>query len=65
MGLDTGHLIYAAGGPCPEPYEALGTGVRLVVHALDVAQPLSDVEQQVGELNQLICGRDRAGATAR
>lgn len=50
LGLDTGHLIYAAGDPCPDPYEITGTGVRLVVHAVDLTRSLPDLEQQVREL---------------
>lgn len=50
LGLDTGHLIYAAGDPCPDPYEITGTGVRLGVHAVDLSQSLADLEREVGEL---------------
>jgi 5-methylcytosine-specific restriction enzyme subunit McrC len=50
LGLDTGHLIYAAGDPCPDPYHIIGAGVRLVVHAVDLAQPLHELEQEVATL---------------
>jgi 5-methylcytosine-specific restriction enzyme subunit McrC len=50
LGLATGHLIYAAGDPCPDPYEITGTGVRLVAHAIDLARPVEDVERAVAEL---------------
>lgn len=29
LGLDVGHLIYAAGDPRPDPFDIIGTGVRL------------------------------------
>ena len=44
LGLNVGHLIYAAGEPCPLPYDFLGTGSRLVVHAVDPTQAIADVE---------------------
>ena len=50
LGLSTGHLIYAAGDPRPEPYEIVGTGVRLVVHAIDIGRSMEDVESQVDRL---------------
>jgi McrBC 5-methylcytosine restriction system component len=50
LGLDTGHLIYAAGDPCPDPYEITGTGVRLAVHAVDLAQDIAGLEQQIIDL---------------
>ncbi len=55
LGLDVGHLIYAAGEPCPEPYEILGTGVRLVVHAVDPARDVASIEQQTIHLFARIC----------
>ena len=50
LGLSTGHLIYAAGDPQPEPYEIVGTGVRLLVHAIDIGRPMEDIESQVDRL---------------
>jgi len=50
LDLSTGHLIYAAGDPHPEPYEIVGTGVRLVVHAIDIGRSMEDVESQVDRL---------------
>ena len=50
LDLSTGHLIYAAGDPHPEPYEIVGTGVRLVVHAIDIGRSMEDVERQVDRL---------------
>jgi 5-methylcytosine-specific restriction enzyme subunit McrC len=50
LGLDVGHLIYAAGDPCPEPFDILGTGTRLVVHSVDLRQPVADVEARVRRL---------------
>ncbi len=65
LGLDTGHLIYAAGEPCPEPYLITGTGVRLVVHAVDLAQPLPDLEQEVRALFAQITQTVTEGAHER
>jgi 5-methylcytosine-specific restriction enzyme subunit McrC len=50
LGLDVGHLIYAAGDPCPEPLQILGSGVRLVIHAVDLGRSVSDIEQAVRTL---------------
>jgi 5-methylcytosine-specific restriction enzyme subunit McrC len=50
LGLDVGHLIYAAGDPCPEPFDILGTGTRLVVHSVDLRQPVDDLETRVRQL---------------
>ena len=47
LGLDVGHLIYAAGEPRPEPYDIVGTGTRLVIHSIDLNQPVADLERQV------------------
>ena len=46
LGLTIGHLIYAAGDPQPEPFEILGTDVRLVVHAVDISRPVEEIERQ-------------------
>ena len=50
LGLSTGHLIYAAGDPRPEPHEIVGTGVRLVIHAIDIGRPMEHIERQVDQL---------------
>lgn len=47
LGLSTGHLIYAAGDPCPEPFDIEGTGVRLVVHSIDLQQPVEGIKARV------------------
>lgn len=47
LGLTTGHLVYASGAPHPEPFDIVGTGVRLVVHSIDLARPIDDIEAQV------------------
>lgn len=57
LGLTTGHLIYAAGDPRPEPFHIVGTDVQLVVHAVDVARPLAAIEAQVEKLGRLITSR--------
>jgi 5-methylcytosine-specific restriction enzyme subunit McrC len=50
LGLDVGHLIYAAGEPCPEPIVVLGSGVRLIIHAVDLDKPLPEIEAAVRTL---------------
>lgn len=50
LGLTEGHLIYAAGDPTPDPFDIAGTGVRLIVHAVDITRPLEDIEIQVAAL---------------
>jgi 5-methylcytosine-specific restriction enzyme subunit McrC len=54
LGLDTGHLIYAAGEPKPEPFDIIGTGVRLFVHAIDIATAVDEIEAAVTRLAQEI-----------
>lgn len=54
LGLATGHLIYAAGEPRPEPFDILGAGVRLVIHSVDISRPVSDIEVRVAELGKAI-----------
>ncbi len=54
LGLTTGHLIYAAGEPHPEPFDIVGTGVRLVIHAVDISHPIHQIEDRVGVLAQTI-----------
>jgi 5-methylcytosine-specific restriction enzyme subunit McrC len=54
LGLTTGHLIYAAGEPHPEPFDIVGTGVRLVIHAVDISQPIRHIEDRVGDLTSRI-----------
>lgn len=54
LGLSTGHLIYAAGEPRPEPFDIVGTGVRLVIHSVDISRPVSEVEARLAELGQAI-----------
>lgn len=66
LGLDTGHLIYAAGEPCPEPFDVVGPDIRLVIHAVDLARDITDIEQQLADLFQRISSpanlsADRAG----
>jgi 5-methylcytosine-specific restriction enzyme subunit McrC len=47
LGLSTGHLIYAAGEPRPEPFDITGTQVRLVIHRIDLQQDEDNIESQV------------------
>ena len=58
LGLTTGHLIYVAGDLQPEPFEIIGTDVRLVIHAVEVSRPVEEIEQQV----QLLAARLLDGA---
>lgn len=60
LGLETGHLLYAAGDPCPRPFDIIGTGVRLEVHSIDLDQPLDKIQAQVHELFARITGGDLA-----
>jgi 5-methylcytosine-specific restriction enzyme subunit McrC len=56
FGLATGHLIYAMPGPDPEPFDLLGTTVRLVVHTVDLSQPIAEIEARVASLAGTILG---------
>jgi len=59
LGLTTGHLIYAAGEPHPDPFDIAGTDVRLVIHAVDIQQPVDDIKARVAVL-----ARDIIASTA-
>lgn len=50
LGLTTGSLIYAAGEPQPEPFDVVGTDVRVVVHAVDITRPVVEIEAEVASL---------------
>lgn len=50
LGLPIGHLIYADGGHSLEPYEIEGTGTRLVIHSVDVNQPIAAIEARTQTL---------------
>lgn len=54
LGLSTGHLIYAAGEPKPDPFDILGTDVRIVAHAVDIGRPVGEIEGAVAELGAAI-----------
>lgn len=54
LGVSTGHLIYAAREPRPEPFDIIGTDVRLVVHAVDISRPIEEIEAQIGSLANVI-----------
>ena len=57
LGLDTGHLIYATDSQAPDlwaneesrpaPYDVVGAGIRLVLHGIDLRQPVADLERSV------------------
>lgn len=57
LGLSTGHLIYAAGDPRPEPFDVVGTDVRLVIHRIDITRPPEDIEAQVAHLASAVMPR--------
>jgi 5-methylcytosine-specific restriction enzyme subunit McrC len=50
LGLEIGHLIYAAGDPRPDPFDILGAGVRLVVHSVELNRALPEIESRVRAL---------------
>lgn len=52
LGLTVGHLIYASDQPSPEPFDIIGTGVRILVHAIDLTASLDDIESHVWRLGQ-------------
>lgn len=60
LGLDVGHLIYAADDSEPSlPLElsVVGADARIVLHRLDLASPVSEIEAQVAALRATIdCG---------
>lgn len=47
LGLDTGHVLYASGSPRSELYDVLGAGTRLVVHGIDLRQPVGELARAV------------------
>lgn len=50
LDLRIGHLIYVSDEPPPEPFDIVGTGVRLVVHGVDLTRSLGEIEDQVWRL---------------
>lgn len=54
LSLTTGHLIYAAGEPSSDPFEMVGTNVRVVVHAVDITDRVEGIEAQVEHVAALI-----------
>ncbi|TCC52152.1 restriction endonuclease [Kribbella pittospori] len=50
LGLKVGHLIYAAGEPRPEPFDIDGAEIRLIIHSVDLQQPVANLESQVETL---------------
>jgi len=50
LGLNVGHLIYAAGEPHPEPFDIDGAEIRLIIHSVDLQQPVANLESQVQTL---------------
>lgn len=57
LGLKIGHLIYAAGDPHPEDYEIIESGTRLVIHSVNMDQPVVAIEEQVRMLFDNIAAR--------
>lgn len=56
LGLREGHLIYAAGERLPEPFEIIGSDVRLVVHALALSQETAELEEDVRAIRRKVLG---------
>jgi 5-methylcytosine-specific restriction enzyme subunit McrC len=54
LGLDVGHLIYAAGSLPDEPFNIPQAGVSLEVHKVDLTRPLIEIERQVSDLRALM-----------
>lgn len=50
LGLDRGHLIYAAGDPQPEPIKLVGSQVRLVIYSVDLSRSIRDLEYATSQL---------------
>ncbi|MER3388566.1 MAG: restriction endonuclease [Microcella sp.] len=50
LGLDTGHLIYAAGNEVPARYEIRNAGVTVVCHALRLDAPPAAISAQVDQI---------------
>lgn len=63
LGLTEGHLIYAAGKPTPGPFDIIGAGARLIVHAVDISRPLHEIEAQVAEITHVMVRPGRCGRT--
>lgn len=57
LGLPVGHLVYAAGNEVPARHVVRGTGVEIVCHALDLAQPPALLLAEIGELSEKIVQR--------
>lgn len=47
LGLEVGHLIYAAGHVSPEPFEITAADVTLYVHKIDLGQSAAGIERDV------------------
>ena len=54
FGLDTGHLIYAAGNEAPARHRLRTSGTEILVHALDLAAPLAAVHAQLARIAAII-----------
>lgn len=59
LGLKAGHLMYADGGPAPEPYEVIGADISIAVHRIDLTSPIPAIEAQVHALASVIAGARR------
>lgn len=57
LGLDTGHLIYASPSAIPE-YRFVSAGITLLVHGVDLAAPVTDIDEQ---LRGVLTGLESAG----
>jgi 5-methylcytosine-specific restriction enzyme subunit McrC len=52
LGLPTGHLIYAKGNEHPARHVIRRSGIEIICHAVDLAQPPSVLLAQVSDLAQ-------------
>lgn len=50
LGLDTGHLIYADGGPPPQPCEVEGMDAVVSVHRIDLTVSSVELRKQISTL---------------
>jgi len=60
-GLGRGHLVYAAGNEQPAAHAVRGSGVELIIHALDLSAAPDDLLAQVETLAGHISGNGPSG----
>ncbi|MEU7769773.1 restriction endonuclease [Micromonospora taraxaci] len=52
--LTRGHLVYASAGAEPVSYRLKGSGVRIVVHRLDLSTPFTELNEQINQIANVI-----------